>query len=262
MDYKSLNLKNFVTDGRQNELPSAFPFYDEKEKQRLFALSLSDRVDKLAGDLKVNVDEGESLTVCLDDDLFVCDFSYGGEDVARFSQNISPFAISAIIDAILQMELNGEKIVLGVPSDKGLLLSAYIVKEMGFPIEKIVVASDTDEISKHYELVDISQEDVFEYIADFYEDFDFLLGVEEAKASLALEIATDGFGKKCLLINAFGYFYSLSDCAFSLSGKRKGEIDSAKWIEENCALPIPEQKSMRNFLPIDKNLMKELCNLP
>ncbi|MBQ7373152.1 MAG: hypothetical protein IJW64_01135 [Clostridia bacterium] len=261
MNYKSLNLKNFVTDGRQRILPSAFPFYDKSEIEKLFTLSLSDRADKIAEQLKVDVDEGESLTVRLGDELFAVDFTYGGEDSAKFSNCASPFVISAIIDAISQMDLDEEKVVLGAPADKGLLLSAYIVKEMGFPIEKIVVASDLEKDCEHFSFIDVSDEDTFEYIADFYEDFDFLLGVEEAKASLALEIYTDGFRKKSLLINAFGFSHSAVDCCFALSGKNKTEKDSAKWIEENCALSFPTEKSERKFQPIDKNLMKELCNL-
>lgn len=262
MDLKSLNLTNCKTDGRQEILPSVFPFYNQSEKDKIFALNGSDRVDKIASHLKVNPDEGEFETVCLDENLYVCDLTCGGEDNPRFSLSVSPTFISAVIDAISQMRLsNKEQIVLGVPADSGLLISAYILKGMGFPIERIVVASDSDLDSHNFCLVDVSCEDLFEYISDFYEDFDFLLGIEEAKTALALEIYTDGFTQKSLIINAFGFSASLSDCAFALSGKRKNQVDSAKWIAENCALPEVSENLGRKFQQIDKNLMKELCNL-
>ena len=262
MNYKSLNLKNYDNNGRQEKLPSVLPFYNASEMQKIFDLSSSDRVDTLASHLKVNVDDGESLTICLDDNLFLADLTCGGEDEVRFSNGISPFFMSAVIDAILEMDLEkGERIVLGVPADEGLLISAYVLKQSGFPISKIVVAGESDEEFKDFCLIDVSEEDVFEYIADFYEDFDVLLGSVEAKTSLALDIYTDGFSQKTLLVNAFGYAESLSDCCFALSKKRKSDKDSAKWIAENCALSIPNQKSVRKFTQISKNLMKELCNL-
>ena len=261
MVYNNLNVKNYEIDGRQKNVPSVFPFYSKSEIDVIFALKQEERAKKLAKDLKIDLDDGESLTVCLEDNLFVTDFTCGGETDVRFSYGVSPFVMSAILDAICQMELDGEEVVLGVPSDSGVLLSACLLKQMGFPIQKIVVLGDCDFTSENVCIVEEDIKTALEYIADFYDDFDFLLGVEEAKASLALDIYTNGFSQKALLVNAFGYNQSVMDCCFALSGKKKSEKDSARWIEENCALPCELDKNERKFTQIAKNLMKELCNL-
>ena len=261
MDYKNLNVKIYETDGRQKNVPSVFPFYSKSEIEEIFALEQEERAKKFAQDLKIDLDEGESLTVCFSDELFVADLTCGGESAVRFSSGVSPFVMSAIIDAVCQMDLGEDGVFLGVPLDGGIVLSAFLLKQMGFPIQKIVVLGERDFSGEHVLVVEEDLESVIEYIADFYDDFDFLLGVEDAKASLALEIYTNGFSEKALIVNAFGHNQSLVECCFALSGKKKSDKDSAKWIEDNCALPCKTLKNERKFEQIDKNLMKELCNL-
>ena len=261
MILKKLSFLKPEIDGGQNILPSAFPFYGKNEIEEIFALTPTQRVERLARDLGLTPDGEEGITVAADENLFFSDISRGGEVEAGFSEGISPSVASSIVGSLGEMELDGEGVILCVPCDDGLLASAFAVKAMGFPVSGIAVPFVEDTDGPNVSLVDISGESISEYIRDFYEDFDVLLGLSDARACLCADIITEGFNEKVLVLSAFGYNETPLECCQALSGKRINDKDLARWLENNCALSLPAKKNSRQISQIEKKSMKELCNI-
>lgn len=248
-------------DGGQKILPSAFPFYSKSEIDELYSLSEEDRIVKIAKDLNLEVDSGQSCVIMATETLWICDLTSGGENPVCYDYGVSPFVISAIISALSEIDFsNGNKVVLSTPSDDGIILSALLVKFMGFPIDKIIV-SGVDVMGDNVESFDIADESIEEYICDFYEDFDILLGEEDAKGMLAGDIYTDGFETPIIALTAFGVAQSPELVCYALSGKKKDLNEAVKWIDLNCAYNCNLNENTRKPTRLNKKTMKELCNI-
>ena len=248
-------------NGGQNILPSAFPFYSKNEIEEFFTLEGSQIAKRIAIDLELEVDGDGGDTVCLDENLYIADLTNGGEISPKFATGVSPSVISAVISALGEMDLNGEKTVLSVLLDEGIISSCFFAMLMGFPIKGIVAPFCEERSGKLICLVDVTEDDIVEYIGEFYDDFDFLLGVNDARACLCADIFTNGFEEKTLIVSGFGYAETPSVCCLALSGKKKSDKDALKWIDLNCALPILDGENSRKVSDSDKKTMKELCNI-
>ena len=258
MEIRKIEFIDCKLDGGQNILPSAFPFYSKNEIQEMYSLDDGERIDKIAVDLGLDVDGEGGYTVALDDNLFFADLTKGGEIIPNFSKGISPSVISSIIGALGEMGLGNDKVVVSLAADDGLILSCFMAMLMGFPIKGIIAPFVEDAEGRHFCLVDIIDENIPDYINNFYEDFDVLLGVNDARACLCADIFTNGFEDKTLVVGAFGYNESPDVCVFALTGKKKANSDARKWIDFNCALPNLNCENKRKISEIDKKTMKEL----
>lgn len=200
----------------------------------------------------------------IDDNLAVVELFDGDnanylDYVAKNDKYKIPSIISLILSVYVDLtESNliklGDKINVAVPSNDGLfVISTYIAMKMGVPINAVIVGGKN---VKNYEnnglfTYSVSENDCFDYLYDFFYDYDYIVDTFSANAIVANETYKEENEELFTVIFAFlSPYFDARKLIKIISGKNELDVKKAiKKLYEETALEVPNNIENGSTLP-------------
>ena len=205
------NLKIIEVGGYK--LPADFKYLDKQFLSSLLGLEFSEKVKSIYSKISDRIYDFENFSnylevFILDESICAIDFStlknlcytdfiFDSKDLFGQVSSIISFITASYLDLVESEVINMfEKVNFAIPSNEGLfVLSLYIAKKLGLPINVIIVGGDKpiNETIKGVYFDSFNDEDIEDIVGVFYDEYGIAVDPVSAKAICAMDSYYDNY---------------------------------------------------------------------